>query len=88
MKQFLSGLNPKLKNPYFWLSLVGVLFAAGGIDLNSLTSWSLLGQAVMGILGNPVAIIACVTAVLGIYNDNSTKGIDKAKIYSDDHRDI
>ena len=67
----------KLKNPYFWLSVFALIFSAAGIEFNTLTSWSLLGQALFSIIQNPVAIIAVITAFLGIWNDNSTKGLDK-----------
>lgn len=70
-------LKEKLKNPYFWLSLFALIFSASGVDFQQLTSWTLLGQALFGILQNPVAIVAVVTAFLGIWNDNSTKGLDK-----------
>ena len=53
MKDFLDK-HPKLKNPYFWLSIVGLLFASAGIDFQTLTSWQLLGEALMSILNNPV----------------------------------
>lgn len=66
----------KLKNPYFWLSVFALIFSAAGIDFETLTSWQLLAQALMDILMNPVAIIAIITAFLGIWNDNSTKGLD------------
>ena len=42
-----------------------------------LTSWPLLYKALLDVLSNPVAIIAVITAFLGIWNDNSTKGLDK-----------
>lgn len=71
--------NPKFKNPYFWLSIIALIFSASGVDFNQLTSWSLLGDAITDILGNPVSIISVITALLGIWNDNSTKGIDKIK---------
>ena len=51
MKQFLDK-HPKLKNLYFWLSIVGLLFASAGIDFNTLTSWQLLGEALISILNN------------------------------------
>lgn len=73
-------MNEKLKNPYFWLSVFALIFSAAGIDFNQLTSWQLLGQALFGILQNPVSIIAIITAFLGIWNDNSTKGLDKPHI--------
>lgn len=77
MKDFLN--NAKFKNPYFWLSMFGLIFAAAGVDFNTLTSWQLLGEALLNIMANPVSIIAVVTAMLGVWNDNSTKGMDKIK---------
>lgn len=77
MKEFLN--NAKFKNPYFWLSVFALIFSASGVDFNQLTSWQLLGEALLGILNNPVSIIAVITALLGIWNDNSTKGFDKLK---------
>lgn len=70
-------MNEKFKNPYFWLSLFALIFSAAGVDFETLTSWSLLTQALLDILLNPVAIMAVITAFLGIWNDNSTKGLDK-----------
>ena len=69
-------MNEKLKNPYFWLSVFALIFSASGIDFQTLTSWQLLAPAFMDILMNPVAIVAIITAFLGIWNDNSTKGLD------------
>lgn len=69
-------MNDKLKNPYFWLSVFALIFSASGIDFQTLTSWQLLVQALVDILLNPVAIVAVITAFLGIWNDNSTKGLD------------
>ena len=77
MKEFFN--NAKFKNPYFWLSMFGLIFAAAGIDFNTLTSWQLLGEALLSILANPVSIVAIITAMLGVWNDNSTKGMDKLK---------
>lgn len=67
----------KFKNPYFWLSLVALMFAAAGIEFEQLTSWPLLGQALWSIVQNPVSVVAVITAFLGIWNDNSTQGLDK-----------
>ena len=77
MKEFFN--NAKFKNPYFWLSMFGLIFAAAGIDFNTLTSWRLLGEALCNIVANPVSIVAVITAMLGVWNDNSTKGMDKFK---------
>lgn len=75
MKDFLDK-HPKLKNPYFWLSAVALIFSASGVDFNELTSWNLLLKALLSILNNPVCVVAVITAFLGIWNDNSTKGLD------------
>ena len=75
MKEFLK--NPKFKNPWFWLGLVSIIFGSAGVDMNTLTSWNALGQAVLGILQNPVAVMAVIGGILGVFNDNGTKGLDK-----------
>ena len=75
MKDFLDK-HPKLKNPMFWLSIVGLLFASAGIEVNTLTSWQLLGQALLSIVENPFTLVCVIVAVLGIFNDNGTKGFD------------
>lgn len=72
-------MKEKVKNPYFWLSAIALIFSASGVDFNALTSWKLLGEALFGIVQNPVAVIAVITAFLGIWNDNSTKGLDRLK---------
>ncbi len=72
-------MKEKFKNPYFWLSTVALVFSASGVDFNELTSWALLGQALIGIVNNPVSVVAVITAFLGIWNDNSSKGLDKFK---------
>lgn len=72
-------MKDKMKNPYFWLSTIALIFSASGIDFNGLTSWQLLAEALMNIINNPVSIIAIITAFLGIWNDNSSEGLDKLK---------
>lgn len=70
-----ENLKNRLKNPYFWLGLGGVIFSAAGVDFNSLTSWRLLGQAFLNILANPVAVVAVAAAIVGVFVDPSTKGL-------------
>ena len=85
MKGFLDR-HPKLKNPYFWLSAVALIFSASGVDFNELTSWNLLLKALLGILNNPVCVVAVITAFLGIWNDNSTKGLDRINKNKNDNK--
>ena len=83
-------MKDKLKNPWFWLGIVSIIFASAGIDFNSLTSWRLFGHALMSIIQNPVALMAVIGGVLGVFNDNSSKGLDKIKTIemTDDSKDI
>ena len=69
IKKFLDR-NPKLKNPYFYISVIGLIFSAAGVDFNSLTTWYLLGKALLEIFNNPVSTLAVVTALIGIWADN------------------
>ena len=68
MKKFFN--NPKLRNPYFYISVIGLIFASVGVDFNTLTSWKLLGKALLDILNNPVSTLAVITALIGIWADN------------------
>lgn len=77
MKEFFS--NPKFKNPIFWTSLIAILFASAGVDFNTLTSWKLLLDALLSIFSNPVAITSVIIALVGVFNDNSTNGMDSLK---------
>lgn len=77
MKDFLN--NPKLKSPYFWLSIVSLFFASANIDFNTLTSWQLFFDALLSILNNPVSIVAVIGTIVGIWNNNSEPGLDKLK---------
>ncbi|MDK0669360.1 phage holin [Clostridium perfringens] len=69
----------RFKNPVFWFGLLGVIFSAAGIDFNTLTSWNLLLEALLNILSNPVAVVAVIAAVIGVWTDPTTKGIKDIK---------
>lgn len=72
-------MNKRFKNPYFWLGLGGVIFSSAGVDFNTLTSWDLLGEALLNILANPVAVVAVAAAIIGVFVDPSTKGLKDNK---------
>lgn len=72
-------MKNRIKNPYFWLGLGGIIFSSAGVDFKTLTSWGLLGDALLSILGNPVAVVAVAAAVIGVFVDPSTKGLKDNK---------
>ena len=75
MKEFLDK-HPKFKNPYFWLGVIATIFAAAGVDVATLSSWPLLAAALMSILQSPFTLLCVALALLAMFNDNSTCGLD------------
>ena len=69
-------MKDKLRNPYFLLGIVAVIFASAGVDVATLSSWPLLADALLSILNNPFTLLCVVLAVLAMFNDNSTPGLD------------
>lgn len=67
-------MNNRIKNAYFWLGMVSVVFGSANIDFETLTSWKLLFEAILSILNNPVAIFWVAGGILGVYCDNTTPG--------------
>ena len=72
-------MKNRVKNPYFWLGLTGVIFSSVGIDFKTLTSWNLLANALLDILANPVAVVAVIAALIGVFVDPSSKGLKDTK---------
>ncbi|CEP79300.1 Small integral membrane protein [[Clostridium] sordellii] len=72
-------MKNRVKNPYFWLGLTGVIFSSAGIDFKTLTSWDLLANALLDILANPVAVVAVIAALVGVFVDPSSKGLKDSK---------
>lgn len=70
-----KDFKKRIENPYFWLGLAGVVFAAAGVDFKTLTDWGLLWEAFLNILKNPVAVVSVTTAIIGVFVDPTTKGL-------------
>ena len=84
IKKFIDK-NPKLRNPYFYISVIGLIFSAAGVDFNSLTTWHLLGKAVLDIFNNPVSTLAVITALTGIWMDNGDYTLKSKKQNNGDY---
>ena len=69
-------MKDKLRNPYFLLGIVAVVFASAGVDIATLSSWPLLADALLSILNNPFTLLCVILALLAMFNDNSTSGLD------------
>lgn len=68
----------RIRNPYFWIGLVGVILTATGVKPETFTSWGILAREVLGILQNPFLLGTVCLAVLGVLTDTSTEGFSDA----------
>lgn len=69
-------MKDKLRNPYFILGVISVIFASAGVDVATLSSWPLLAAALLSILNSPFTLLCVIFALLAMFNDNSTSGLD------------
>lgn len=69
------NMTVRMKNPWFWVSLIGVILAAMGISPEMLTSWGAVGQAFKDLISNPFMLGSVAVAVLGVFIDPTTQGI-------------
>lgn len=65
----------RMKNPWFWVGLLGVVLTAMGVSPEMLTSWGLVGQAAKDLVSNPFMLGSVVIAVLGVFVDPTTAGV-------------
>lgn len=65
----------RMKNPWFWVGLVGVVLAAMGVSPEMLTSWGAVADAALELIANPFMLASVFMAVLGVFVDPTTSGI-------------
>lgn len=73
------NITVRLKNPWFWVGLVGVILSAMGISAETLTSWGAVGAALLDLVTNPFMLGSVAIAVLGVFVDPTTEGIKDSK---------
>ena len=69
------NLKVRVKNPWFWIGLGGVILTAMGISPETLTSWGAVYVALENLLGNPFMLFSVLIAVLGVFIDPTTNGV-------------
>lgn len=65
----------RLKQPYFWIGLAGVIFTATGLDATTFTSWSAVWEAFIEFWKNPYMIVSVALAIIGVISDPTTSGL-------------
>lgn len=73
--RFKLNVPVRFRNPWFWVSLVGVILTAMGISPDMLTSWAAVGQAFLDLISNPFMLATVAVSILGVFIDPTTKGI-------------
>ena len=70
--RFKINIPVRMKNPWFWVGLAGVIFTAMGVSPETLTSWSAVVEAFKSLIMNPFMLGSVALAVLG---DPTTKSL-------------
>ena len=65
----------RIKNPWFWVSLGGVILTAMGVSPDMFTSWGAVLDALKALVMNPYLLGCVILAVLGVFIDPTTKGV-------------
>lgn len=73
--RFKLNIPVRFRNPWFWVSLVGVILTAMGISPDMLTSWAAVGQAFKDLISNPFMLCTVAVSILGVFIDPTTKSI-------------
>lgn len=69
----------RFKNPWFWVGVVSVALTAIGLDPSMFTSWGALYDAVIDVLGNPFQLVTMALAILAVFIDPTTTGVQDSK---------
>lgn len=65
----------RLKNPWFWVGLVGIILTAMGVSPEMLTSWGIVWEHLVDLFTNPFMLFSVALSVLGIFVDPTTGGL-------------
>ena len=65
----------RIKNPYFWIGLLGIVLSAMGVSADMFTSWGVVVEQATALISNPYMIGSVIMALLGAILDPTTAGI-------------
>ena len=69
------NLTVRMRNPWFWISMAGVVLTAMGESPENFTSWGSILIALTRLLQNPYMLGSVALAVLGVLIDPTTEGV-------------
>lgn len=65
----------RLKNPWFWIGIIGVLMTALDITPETVATWPDLFNSLVIAVQNPYTVASALIAVLGVIIDPTTAGV-------------
>lgn len=68
------NLKVRIKNPWFWIGIGGVILAALGVSPEDLTSWKAVLDMLVDFISNPFMIWSVAMALAGVFFDPTTSG--------------
>ena len=80
----------RMKNPWFWVGLIGTIFASIGVNPEIFTSWDVVWDVICALFKNPFQLCCAFLAVLGVFIDPTTAGLNdssRAMTYKTPNKD-
>lgn len=68
-------MRNRVRNPYFWIGIIGVVLTAMGVNAETFTTWQAVVDALIALIKNPYLLGSVAIAVLGVFVDPSSKGL-------------
>ena len=72
-------IKVRMKNPWFWVSLGGIVLTAMGVSADTFTSWAAVIEQGKALVSNPFMLVSVALAVLGVFVDPTTAGVSDSK---------
>lgn len=69
----------RLKNPWFWVGLSGIILTAMGISPEMFTSWNILWESIVDLFSNPFMLGSVALSILGVFVDPTTEGVSDSE---------
>ncbi len=69
------NIKVRMKNPWFWVSLGGIILTAMGVSADMFTSWGAVIDQAKALVSNPFMLVSVALAVLGVFVDPTTAGV-------------
>ena len=73
------NMKVRVRNPWFWVGVVSVAITAIGVDPQTFTSWAAVWEGVKSVLSNPVQLCTMCLAVLSVFIDPTTAGLNDSE---------